>query len=167
MRFSQLPLDYNRQAYGSVHIRLHRKTTKSKRIIRLVFHPGCSTLLLLHNFPTSKTIALCHENAQNSRQACGEPWHSVIFAPARAPPATLLLSPVRFTFYRYPASRFRHAQPSAHPRTSPTKRTKPKAACPAENAGQVLLDSCPSRPLYAGKVPAQFAGIAGGSQIGT
>jgi hypothetical protein len=66
MRSAELSLDYNRQAYGSVHIRLHRKTTKSKWIIRLVFHPGRSTLFILYNFPTSKTIAICNENMQKT-----------------------------------------------------------------------------------------------------
>jgi hypothetical protein len=52
MRSAELPLDYKRQAYGSVRILLRRKTAKSKRIILLVFHPVRSMLLLLYNFPT-------------------------------------------------------------------------------------------------------------------
>jgi hypothetical protein len=34
-------------------------------------------------------------------------------------------------------------------------------ACPAFSAGRFLRGSCLSRLLYAGKVPAQFAGIGG------
>jgi hypothetical protein len=62
------------------------------------------------------------------RNVSGEPWHSVILTPACTAVGTLLLRPVRFAFDRYPGG-WRDVD-------SPTKRTKPKAACPALFAGR-------------------------------